>query len=416
MSDMSGRVVVTGLGVVSSIGLNKDEFWKGLLEGRSGISKVEPDDPEAYEASGLGEYIGEIKNFDFEAFFPDHPEQYPRAAQMALVSAREALGDACFPLEDGNFRVGVAFGTTMGEAQVVTQVSDVMESEGKDKVPEHLGDFYFAPKITTSLGAAFNLYGPNIMLTNACAAGSVALSYGFEKIRSGVADAMLVGGTDAFSRTALGGFSRMGAVADGLPRPFDAQRTGMIVAEGAGSLIIESLEHALARKAPIYSEVLDYGLSCDAHHITRLHLPGLVHGMRQALDRSGVKPEDVSYISVHGTGTKANDATEAAALREVFGEQLNHIPISSIKSMLGHSMGAASALECVASNMAIRHGVLPPTANFRELDPEFEKGLDVVPNQGREHRVEVVLKTASAFGGNNCAIVFRKYREQEARA
>jgi 3-oxoacyl-[acyl-carrier-protein] synthase II len=249
--------------------------------------------------------------------------------------------------------------------------------------------------------------GINMTIPTACAAGNYAIAYAFDVLRSGRADVMLAGGADAFSRITYTGFARLGAIAPDICRPFDRNRKGMIPGEGAAVLVLEPLALALARGARIYAEVAGYGLSCDAHHITAAHPEGhgAVRAMEKALAHCGMPPDAVSYISAHGTGTPTNDQRETVAVKQVFKEAAYHIPISSIKSMLGHTMGAASAIEAATCALAILHGRIPPTMHLEEPDPECD--LDYVPNAAREHTVHVAMNNAYAFGGNNSSVLLK---------
>ena len=244
-------------------------------------------------------------------------------------------------------------------------------------------------------------------IPNACAAASYAMGYSYEMIKNGLADAMLVVGSDSFARYTQAGFGKLSVISPDVPRPFSKNRQGMMPAEGSGAVLIESYEHAIKRNAKIYSEIVNYGMSCDAFHITQVNKEGLVSAYKKALDCTDIKPSEVSYISTHGTGTELNDLSETQALSEVFGDCLINIPINSIKSSIGHSMGAASAIECVVANLAIRDGIIPATMNFIEKDTNMPD-IDVVPNKSRKKEVNIVFKTSSAFGGNNCVIIFKK--------
>jgi 3-oxoacyl-[acyl-carrier-protein] synthase II len=246
-----------------------------------------------------------------------------------------------------------------------------------------------------------------MMFSTACAAGNYAIGYGFDLIVLEKADLVIAGGSDAFSKVAFTGFNQFSAVAPEKCRPFDKNRKGMMVAEGAGILVLESLEHALKRKANIYAEVAGYGLSCDANHMTLPLVDGVSDCMRKAMRNAGITGKEIDYISAHGTGTIANDRSECAAIKGVFGDDSKKIPISSIKSMLGHTMGAASALEAVSCALSIKYGTIPPTINFETLDPECD--IDCVPNEARKHSVNIALNNSYAFGGNNASLVLKKY-------
>jgi 3-oxoacyl-[acyl-carrier-protein] synthase II len=258
--------------------------------------------------------------------------------------------------------------------------------------------------IPAHVAIEFDLTGPTIMIPNACAAGNYAVGYGFDMIRAGRVDMMLAGGADAFSRIPYMGFARLGAIAPERCQPFDKNRKGMVPGEGAAVLVLEPLDSAIARGATIYAEVLGYGASCDSHHMTAAHpqADGAIRAMSAALSQSGLTTADVDYISAHGTGTPTNDRIESLAVRTLFGAGAPNVPMSSIKSMLGHTMGAASAIEALACAMALHTGWIPPTINHEEPDPDC--GLDIVPNQARKTDPKVALNNAYAFGGNNASL------------
>jgi 3-oxoacyl-[acyl-carrier-protein] synthase II len=263
--------------------------------------------------------------------------------------------------------------------------------------------------IPTHVAIEFDLKGPSLMIPTACAAGNYAIGYGYDLIRTGRADVMLAGGSDAFSRIPYMGFARLGAIAPEKCQPFDKNRKGMVPGEGSGMLVLEPLGDALARGAKIYAEVLGYGVSCDAHHMTAAHpqADGAIRAMSAAMKSSGVGIGDIDYISAHGTGTPTNDRIESLAVRTLFAEYATTIPMSSIKSMLGHTMGAASALEAAACALALDTGWIPPTINHEEPDPDC--GLDIVPNQARLTNPKIVLNNAYAFGGNNASLCLGRY-------
>jgi 3-oxoacyl-[acyl-carrier-protein] synthase II len=258
--------------------------------------------------------------------------------------------------------------------------------------------------IPSNVAIEFDLHGPCLMIPTACAAGNYAIGYGFDMIRTGRADVMLAGGADPFSRITYMGFARLGAIAPERCQPFDKNRQGMVPGEGAAVLVLEPLEAAKARGAEIIAEVLGYGVSCDAHHMTAAHPQGdgAIRAMAMAMEGSGITVDDIDYISAHGTGTPTNDRVESLAVRRLFGQRAGDIPMSSIKSMLGHTMGAASAIEAVACALAIDTGVIPPTINYETPDPECD--LDYVPNAARKTDPRVILNNAYAFGGNNASL------------
>jgi 3-oxoacyl-[acyl-carrier-protein] synthase II len=401
---MSRRVVITGLGVISSIGIGWQDFWHNLLNGKSGISPVSSfDTVNHFTHNG-----GEVKNFKPEDFI--HPEElrlYSRASQFALAAANMATEDANLSAKDFvNATVGTCVGTTLGSLQVVEIINELCITHKKNITDELV---YQTPTHSTPAAVArqFDFRGPNIMFSTACAAANYAIGYGFDLINLGRADIMYVGGSDAFSKVGFTGFNQFSAVAPQRCQPFDKNRTGMMVAEGAGVLVLESLENVVRRRAPIYAEILGYGLSCDAQHMTQPSVDGIARSMKNALLQSGITVKDVDYISAHGTGTLVNDKTECAAIKDVFGPSHKKIPVSSIKSMLGHAMGAASALEAIACALVVKNDIVPPTINYETPDPECD--IDCVPNEARKQKVDIALNNSYAFGGNNASLVIKKY-------
>ena len=405
---MNKRVVITGLGVISSIGIGWNEFWDSLLMGRSGISPVTAfDTTNHFTHNG-----GEVRGFQPEQFIPvDHQKFMNRATQMALASAKLAVEDATFASDYlANHTVGVSHGTTLGAAQAIEDVDTQLIN--KQEVQKEL--FYQMPPHTAPAAIAreFTCSGPHFMVSTACAAGNYAIAYAYDQIKVKRADIMIAGASDGISRIEYTGFNQFSAVAPERCQPFDKNRKGMMLAEGAGMLVLESLESAVKRKAPIYAEIAGYGLSCDAHHMTNASVVGIIECMRKAIREAGISTEDVDYISAHGTGTIANDRAECAAIKEVFGSLYNKIPVSSIKSMLGHTMGAASALEAIVCALSVKFNIIPPTMNYETPDPECD--IDCVPNQSRKHNVSIALNNSYAFGGNNASVVFKKYNGKES--
>ncbi len=397
------RFVITGLGVVSAIGTGKDAFWRGLCEARDGISPIRRFDTTPFERHRGGE----VRDFSVAELLPDVPDAAAlgRAKQLMLVAARECLDEAALGATDP-FRVGVAIGTTIGESWALEAITDSVAQGGAGALPGEAALDYLPHTIPQAVGRAFRLYGPNLMVSNACAAGNFSVGQALRCIEAGDADAMLAGGSDAFSRYAFSGFCRLGAVSPDVPRPFSRDRRGMIPGEGAAALLVESLEHARARGATVLAEIVGYGESCDAHHITQPHDLGIARCARAALEDAGLEPAAISFVSVHGTGTPTNDVTESRALRDVFGDALAGIPVSAVKSMTGHPMGAASAIECVAAVLSLRHQHVTATRNH--LGPDPDCAVDCVPNAGRDMPVRYVLKTSSAFGGNNSCLVLKR--------
>lgn len=397
------RVVITGLGVVSSIGIGWPEFWKNLLAGKSGIGKIKAFDSSSYDRH----FAGEIKKFKASDFISDKRVlQMGRASQLAVAACELALEDRGFKIRKSRHtKVGICIGTTMGEPQVMEEFDAKMIPQNLYTIDVTSAMTYSPTTIAANVAKLLKLNGPNIMFSNACAAGNYALGLAYDYIRTGRIDFMLAGGADAFSRIAFTGFARVYAIAPEKCQPFDKNRQGMIPGEGAAMLFLETLEGALKRKAPIYAEVKGYGLSCDASHMTYPNFKSIQKAIHKSLKAAGVSPNAIDYISAHGTGTKENDRAECKAFRRVFGKQLDHIPASSIKSMLGHTMGAAAAFESVACCLAIKHNEVPPTINFSQKDPECD--IDCVPGKGRKHVNKTALNNSQAFGGNNAVLIFK---------
>ena len=403
---MRRRVVVTGLGVITSIGEGRDTFWRNLLDGRSGISSVTGFDTSRYSVHNGGE---------IPTFAPDdyvhrlNAASMGRASQFAIAASRLAIADANLAIADcDDARAGVVLGTTSGEPQFIEALDDATALPNRSEVDTTFVRKYPSHMLAAHVAAEFRLRGMSVTIPTACAAGNAALTYAADAIRSWSADVILAGGADAFSRITFAGFSRLGAIAPHRCQPFDKRRRGMIPGEGGAVLLLEALEHARARGARIYAELAGCGLSCDAHHMTAGHPAGegAVTAMQRALADANLRPDDVSYISAHGTGTVLNDQLETAAIKRLFGRTAYRIPVSSIKSMLGHCMGAAAAIEAAACSLAVAHDRVPPTMNFEEPDAVCD--LDYVPNAARDHRVDVAMNNAHGFGGNNACVLLRK--------
>jgi 3-oxoacyl-[acyl-carrier-protein] synthase II len=390
------RVVITGLGLVTPIGAGRELFWKNLTAGVNGIGPVE-----SFDTSAFPVHIGaEVKDFD-----PSGHEELGRGSQLAVAAARMALDDSGINLDaQDRSRIGVSMGTTSGEPGMIERYNDARKADGLGSIPADILPKYPCNVVPSNIAIEFDLHGPCLMIPTACAAGNYAIGYGFDMIRSGRTDLMLAGGADPFSRITYMGFARLGAIAPERCQPFDKNRKGMVPGEGAAVLVLEPLDDAVARGATIYAEVLGYGVSCDSHHMTAAHPQGdgAIRAMAMALKESGRNTDEVDYISAHGTGTPTNDRVEAIAVRTLFGDRASHVPMSSIKSMIGHTMGAASAIEAVACSLAIHTGVIPPTMNFEE--PDEGSNLDYVPNQARRTDPHIVLNNAYAFGGNNASL------------
>jgi 3-oxoacyl-[acyl-carrier-protein] synthase II len=394
------RVVVTGLGVVSSIGFGAPAFLDGLRRGRSGISPIRSLDTTGFpHANG-----GEVRGFDPHLWFRRlKPEQWGRSSQFSVAAARMAVEDAGIDLEFlQRARAGSCVGTTEGESAVIDQLAGEWVSKGPEGLSPSAVRQAAASRLAIAVNRELQLQGEATVLSTACSAGNYAIGHAFDLLQTGEADFMVCGGADTVSRKSFAGFFRLGAIAPEACCPFDANRQGILTGEGSGMLFLETLESARVRGARIYAEVLGYGLSCDANHMVAPDPASIAACMRRAHANAGVRPDQIDYISAHGTGTRVNDTVESAAIREVFGDRVP--PTSSIKSMIGHTMGAASALAAVACCLAIDQQFLPPTINLTEVDRSCIP--DPVPNAARSAALNVVQNNGFAFGGNNGITIF----------
>ncbi|BDE82723.1 beta-ketoacyl-ACP synthase II [Porphyromonas somerae] len=414
------RVVVTGLGAISPLGSDLTSTWEGMKAGRSGAAPITLWDASKHKT----QFACEVKGFDpAEHFDRKEARKFDRYTMFALVSAEEALKDSGLDLESADKnRIGVIF--TSGVGGIKT-----FEDEMLDYNPERGPRFnpFFIPKMIADMAAghismAYGFHGPNYATVSACASGTNALIDAFDLIRLGKADMIVTGGAEAAITVAgVGGFNAMNALStrndspETASRPFSGSRDGFVMGEGSATLILEEYEHAKARGARIYAEVVGGGLSADAYHLTASHPEGLGAKlvMQNALDDAGLKPEDVDYINVHGTSTPVGDISEAKAIKEVFKEHAYKLNISSTKSMTGHLLGAAGAIEALACVMAIYEGVIPPTINHAEedQDPEIDYNLNFTFNHKQERPIRVALSNTFGFGGHNASVIFKKYEE-----
>ncbi len=401
------KVVVTGIGVVSPLGSSRHGFWQRVIAGQGAVGEVE-----AFSTKGYRVHRGcEVRSFDFHSLTGVRaPAEMGRASQMAVGAAALAIEDARLDLQlIDPLRIGVSVGTTCGEIQVLEHLVEQELQRGSDGLSS--GSWlhsYQACSIPSSIAHWFGLAGPNVMIPNACAAGNYAVGYASDLIRLGEADVMLAGGADPFSRVAFTGFARLGSVAPQFCQPFDKNRRGILIGEGAGVIVVEELAHAKARRARIYAEIAGCGMTGDGYHMTapRADGDGIARAMRLALAEASTTPSEVDYISAHGTGTLVNDRVETAAVKKVFGRHARRLAMSSIKSMIGHTLGAASAIETAVCALAIASQTLPPTINYETPDPNCD--LDCVPNVSRPWQVGVVLNNAVAFGGANSSLLLRR--------
>lgn len=400
------NVVITGMGVASTAGCNLKDYWDTLCSGKStyGIMDDYKDNPNFRIKVGA-----RIQNNDWESKIDcEFLKKYGRASKYAVSTALSALKDAGVEINQlPEGRTAVIIGTTMGEIQVEESISEMSVKSGIQSVSPDLLNKYRTDRIGASVREAIGISGPTYNVPTACTAGNYAIALGKRLIEWGKADVVIAGGVDVFSRVAFTGFQRLLSLTPDLCKPFDKNRKGLIVGEGCGMFVLESESSAKARGAKILGEILSVGLTSDRHHITAPHPDGdgAIRAMEEALKEAGLVPSDIDYISAHGTGTATNDKVEAKALSKVFGK--DRIPVtSSIKSMLGHAMGAASALELAASIQMMENDILLPTINYSTPDPECE--IDCVPNEARPCKVNCIMSNSFAFGGQVSSLIVKR--------
>ncbi|MDK1009613.1 MAG: beta-ketoacyl-ACP synthase II [Actinomycetota bacterium] len=411
---MNGRrVVVTGLGTVTALGESVDEFWRNVVAGKSGVSRIE-----RVDVSDIMTKIGaEIKDFDITDHMSKREgRRLDRSSQLFWVATGQALDDAGISYSEDDpeaHRAGVLAGTGIGGIETMEEQINILSDRG----PSRISPYGIAKIISNMAGGVvsidYHLYGPNSTTVTACAASANAIGDAAALIARDAADVMVAGGGEAsVTRFGLSGFASARAMStrnedpEGASRPFDLTRDGFVMGEGAGVLILEELEHALNRGATMYAEVLGYGMSADGYHITlpRPGGEGAARSMDLALVDAGVAPHELGYINAHGTSTPANDKTETTAIKTVFGDAAYTIPVSSTKSMTGHLLGAAGAIESISCILAIRDGVIPPTINYETPDPECD--LDYVPNVARQAHITTAMTNSFGFGGHNVSLIF----------
>ena len=416
------RVVVTGLGAITPVGNTPEETWKNLVAGKSGAAPITHFDTSLFKTK----FACEVKDFN-PADFMDRKEarKMDRYCQLAMASAIQGVKDSGIDLEkEDKNRIGVVFGVGIGG--IKTFQDEVVDfGQNLERGPK-FGPF-FIPKMISDIAAGqisihFGFHGPNYATTSACASSSNAVADAFNLIRLGKANIIVSGGAEAaICETGVGGFNSMKALStrnddpEHASRPFSARRDGFIMGEGAGCLVLEELEHAKARGAKIYAEMVGEGMSADAYHITASHPEGLGAKlvMENALKDANIKPEDIDYINVHGTSTHVGDISEAKAIKDVFGDHAYELNISSTKSMTGHLLGAAGAVEAMACVLSVKNDIVPPTINHEEgdEDPELDYKMNFTFNKAQERKVNYALSNTFGFGGHNCCVVFKKYAE-----
>ena len=407
------RVVVTGLGAVTPIGNDVSSYWEGLSTGRNGVAGITLFDASRHACR----FAAEVKNFDPSGWLePKESKRWDRFCQFGVVAAKQAVAHAGLSINESNqHRVGTAIGSGVGGLLMMETQAQVLNARGPDRVSPFCVPMMI-PNMAAGLTAiALGAKGPSTAVATACAAGSNAIGDAFRLIQLGLADVMVAGGAEsAITPLGVAGFASAKALSfrnddpATASRPFDAERNGFVIGEGAGVLVLESLEHAQARGAQILAEVVGYGMTCDAHHITSPS-PGGTGGaeaIRLALLDAQLEPGAVDYINAHGTSTQANDSNETSAIKSALGARAHQIPVSSTKSMTGHLLGGSGGIEAVAAVLAMEHNLVPPTINYQNPDPACD--LDVVPNQAREHTLNVVLSNSFGFGGHNVCLAFRR--------
>ena len=413
MMEKLHRVVITGLGAITPIGNDLESYLQGLQSGCNGVDQITLFDASSHSCR----FAAEVKNFDPTGKLePKESKRWDRFSKFGVIAAKEALNHSGLKIDDVNSSsVGVIIGSGVGGLLTMETQAHVLGNKGPSRVSPFTVPMMI-PNMATGLAAiALGAKGPSSAVSTACAAGSNAIGDAFRLLQLGKADAMVCGGAEA-SITPLGvaGFASAKALSfrnddpSTASRPFDSQRDGFVIGEGAGILILETLEHALRRDAKIHAEIIGYGTTCDAHHITS-PTPGGAGGaeaMKLALSDGKINPEDVDYINAHGTSTPANDSNETSAIKTVLGNHAYQVPTSSTKSMTGHLLGGSGGIEAVACALAIKHEIIPPTINYSNPDPNCD--LDYVPNKAREKKLGVVLSNSFGFGGHNVCLAFRK--------
>lgn len=403
---MRRRVVITGLGVVSPIGIGKENFWKALIGGKNGIKKCKRLNTSRYRNHAAAE----VDNLEFNAYiYPKKLKDATLTTQYAVSAVKMVLDDSKIALPSDN-RVGLVLGANTADPIAHSNSalfwSNHRYSATPSKIYENLNTNFQAVKIAQN----FRLKGPCVVIPAACAAGNTTIAYAFDMIASGRIPAMLAGGYDPLNHISYGGFDKLRAVSPQYCQPFDRNRKGMIVGEGAGVILLEDIEYALKRKAKIYAEILGYGLACDAYNVAIPDPEGKagILAIKMALKMSKVRLSDVDYINAHGTGTVSNDRMESKVIRSVFKIRTDKIPVSSIKSMVGHCMGAASGIEACACALIAQRDIIPPNINYSEPDPFCN--LNIVANKALKKKVYIILSNSFAFGGNAAVIVIAKFK------
>ena len=414
---MNRRVVITGLGAVTPVGNDVPTMWSNLLAGKGGAGPITLFDAAAFKTK----FACEVKDFDAGALIgKKDARRMDRFTQLAVVAAQQALHDSALIVNaDNTARIGVYIGSGIGGIGTMEAELRQLITKGPDRVSPFLVPMMLPDTAAGQVAIQFGLRGPNMAIVTACASGNNAIGEATECIRRGAADVMVTGGAEAgVTPLAVAGFNSMTAIStrndapEMASRPFDKERDGFVIGEGAGMLVLEELEHAVVRGAKIYGEVLGYGATADAYHITapEENGAGAVRAMQAALQQAGLQPDQIDYINAHGTSTPLNDKSETQAIKTVLGEAAYRIPISSTKSMTGHLLGAGGAVEAVICARVLTDGMIPPTINYQHPDPACD--LDYVPNTARSVAVNTIMSNSFGFGGHNAVLIFGRYQAQ----
>ena len=416
INSLDTRVVVTGLGVVTPLGLNLTTTWEGLIAGKSGIDYITMFDPTPLETK----IAGEVKGFEPTNYINRKEARHmDRFAQLAVAASLQALEQSGIQINATNqYDIGIVIGCGIGGLTTLFEQIKILLDKGADRVSPFLIPMMIGDIAAAQVSIVLKVKGPNLCTTSACSSGSDALGFAYAIIKRGDAQVMIAGGSESIiNPIGIAAFNAMKAISvrndepQLASRPFDAERDGFVIGEGAGILILESLTHARKRGANILAEIIGYGASGDAYHVTQPleNGEGAAKAMQMALNKAGLSPTEIDYINAHGTSTPLNDKMETRAIKSVFGDNAYHIPISSTKSMMGHLIGGAGAVEAAICLMVIQHGFIPPTINLTHPDPECD--LDYVPNVARQAKVTTALSNSFGFGGHNSVLIFRKYSE-----
>ncbi|MCK4368424.1 MAG: beta-ketoacyl-ACP synthase II [Dehalococcoidales bacterium] len=417
MSNKNTRVVVTGFGVLSPLGLDATTTWQALIAGKSGIDRITLFDASAFETK----IAGEVKGFEPTNYMsPKDARRNDRVSQLAVAASLEAVEHSGMKIDAANEDdIGIVIGSGIGGLTTLFEQTKILLDKGPDRVSPFLIPMMMPNIASAQVSIALGAKGPNFCTASACSSGSDAIGSAYETIKRGDAKVMITGGSEAIiNPVGVSAFNALKAISTRndepqlASRPFDAEHDGFVIGEGAGILILENLTHAQARGARILAEMIAYGASADAYHITApLETgEGAAMAVQRALDKAGIKPNEIDYINAHGTSTPLNDRMETKAIKRVFGDRAYKIPISSTKSMIGHLVGSAGAVEAIICIMVIRNGIIPPTINLTHPDPECD--LDYVPNVARRAKVAIALSNSFGFGGHNSVLIFREYSEE----